>query len=140
MSDTKLLISQLAAQVGMAPSALRYYEEAGLLTPTERSAAGYRLYGPEALGRVRFIQRAGALGLKLAEIRGLIESSHANSEAEQSALRAVLARKIDETRAKMAELNSRTANLLLVEQMLEMQPPPSCCHLGDCTCWFPDVA
>jgi DNA-binding transcriptional MerR regulator len=40
MSDTRLLISQLAAQVGMAPSALRYYEDAGLLTPTERSDAG----------------------------------------------------------------------------------------------------
>jgi DNA-binding transcriptional MerR regulator len=140
MTETRFLISQLAALVGMAPSALRYYEEAGLLAPTERSAAGYRLYGPEALGRIRFIQRAAALGLKLTEIPLLIESSHADTQAEQSELRAVLSRKIDETRAKVAELDRRAASLRRVEQRLEMQPLPPFCHLGDCMCWFPDVA
>ncbi len=39
MVESKLLISQLAAKVGMAPSALRFYEEAGLLTPASRTDA-----------------------------------------------------------------------------------------------------
>ena len=135
-----MLISRLAAQAGIAPSALRYYEKAGLLRPSGRSAAGYRLYGPEALGRVRFIKRAGALGLRLTEIRSLIESPRSNAESEQAAMHTLLSRKIEETRKKVDELNDRAANLRRVELMLRMQPPPECCHLGDCTCWFPDVA
>jgi MerR family copper efflux transcriptional regulator len=139
-TDGKLLISQVAAMVGMAPSALRYYEEAGLLTPAERTEAGYRLYRPEVVLRIRFIQSASALGLKLAEIRDLIETSPRDADSEQSVMRAAISRKIDETRSEIEELTERTNALLRVEKMLAHQQLPSCCHLGDCTCWFPDVA
>ena len=132
------LIGELAAQVGMARSALRYYEEAGLLTPAERTAAGYRIYGPGAVARIRFIQRASALGLKLTEIRRLIESSHGAGD-ERSLLQAVISRKIEETRTKMGELSSRAAELLSVERRLQVQTLPDNCHLGDCTCWFSDA-
>ena len=60
MDGTQLLIGDLAEQVGMAPSALRYYEKAGLLQAEARTAAGCRLYGWRAPYRVRFIQRAAA--------------------------------------------------------------------------------
>jgi DNA-binding transcriptional MerR regulator len=136
MSESKLLIGQLAAKVGMAPSALRYYEEAGLLTPAARTDAGYRLYGPEAVARVKFIQRASALGLKLSEIHLLIELSSRDAMSEQSAMHALISRKVDATRAKIQELTSRTADLLRVEANLRLHPPPACCHLGDCDCWF----
>jgi DNA-binding transcriptional MerR regulator len=139
-TDTKLLISQVASMVGMAPSALRYYEEAGLLAPAERTEAGYRLYGPEVVLRIRFIQGASALGLKLAEIRDLIETSPRDAESEQSVMRAAISRKIDETRSKIEELTERTKALSRVDEMLAHQPLPSFCHLGECTCWFPDVA
>jgi DNA-binding transcriptional MerR regulator len=135
VSDSRLLIGQLAARVGMAPSALRYYEDAGLLTPTERTAAGYRVYGPEVIARIRFIQLASALGLKLTEIRHLIESARGQAD-ERSLLRAVISRKIEETRSKMAELTSRAGELLKVERRLRRQALPDYCHLGDCTCWF----
>jgi DNA-binding transcriptional MerR regulator len=140
MSDSRLLIGQLASKVGMAPSALRYYEEAGLLTPTERTPAGCRLYRPEIAGRIRFIQHASALGLTLTEIRDLIQKSRDEPENELSLLQALLSAKIDETRAKMAELTNRANELLRVERELRQQPPPAHCHLGDCTCWFPDAA
>jgi DNA-binding transcriptional MerR regulator len=137
---TRLLISQVAAKVGMAPSALRYYEEAGLLSPTERTGAGYRLYRPEVVSRIRFIQSASALGLKLTEIRDLIETSPGGAESEQSVMRAAISRKIDETRSQMAELTDRASALERVEEMLTQQPLPSGCHLGECNCWFPDIA
>ena len=128
-------IGQVAAKVGVARSALRFYEEAGLLTPTERTAAGYRLYGPEVVARIRFIQRASALGLKLTEIRSLIESAHREID-ERSLLQAAISRKIEETRSKMEELTSRAGELLKVERQLRLQPLPDYCHIGDCTCWF----
>jgi DNA-binding transcriptional MerR regulator len=140
MKGARLTISQLAAQVGMAPSALRYYEEARLIKPTERSPSGYRLYGPEVAGRIRFIQRATALGLKLSEVRYLIETSHGAAESEKSILAAVITRKLEETRLKMANLTNQAHELLRAERRLRLQPPPDCCYLGDCTCWFPGVA
>ncbi len=67
-----LTIGQLAKQVGLRTSALRYYEEQGLLQPDGRSDSGYRLYQPEAVQRLRLIQRAQRLGFALADIRALL--------------------------------------------------------------------
>ena len=72
-SMTNLLtIGQLAKKVGLRPSAIRYYEEQGLIQPKERSDAGYRLYAPAAESTLRFIQRAQRLGFSLADIHSLL--------------------------------------------------------------------
>lgn len=71
MSAT-LLISELAARSGFSASALRYYEQVGLLSAAERTRGGYRLYEESALSRLRFIDRAKSLGLPLEEIRELV--------------------------------------------------------------------
>lgn len=62
-----LTVGQLAARSGVAASALRYYEDRGLLAP-ERDASGYRRYPRAALRRVAFIVFAQRVGLSLAEI------------------------------------------------------------------------
>lgn len=67
-----LTIGELARQVGLRTSALRYYEAEGLLEPSGRTEAGYRLYAPESVDLVRLIQRAQRLGFSLAEIRTLM--------------------------------------------------------------------
>lgn len=71
--DYGLTIGELAARAGVNPRTIRYYEAVGLLPPPRRSPAGYRLYGPEDLVRLRFIRRARALGLSLAEVRQVLE-------------------------------------------------------------------
>ncbi len=63
-----LLISELAAQAGVAPSTVRYYERIGLIPAPARSAAGYRSYTPEAARRLTFIARSKRLGLSLDEV------------------------------------------------------------------------
>jgi DNA-binding transcriptional MerR regulator len=68
-----LTISKLARAVGTSADALRYYERIGLLPEPERSPSGYRLYGGDAVERVRFIKRAQRLGLRLDDIGGLID-------------------------------------------------------------------
>lgn len=67
-----ITIGQLAKQVGMPTSTLRYYEQEGLIVPDGRSEAGYRLYKPEQAQRLRFIQRAQRLGFSLADIGTLL--------------------------------------------------------------------
>lgn len=61
-------IGALARELGLTTKAIRHYEALGLLAPAERTASGYRRYGPEDLERLRFIVGAKALGLSLAEI------------------------------------------------------------------------
>jgi DNA-binding transcriptional MerR regulator len=56
--ETAYTISQLAHAASVPTSTVRYYERIGLLQPEARSAGNYRLYGPEALARLRFIRAA----------------------------------------------------------------------------------
>lgn len=65
-------IGETARRSGFSASALRYYEGVGLVTPTERTAAGYRLYDDRALARLAFIARAKQLGCSLEDIADLV--------------------------------------------------------------------
>ncbi len=73
MTSALLTIGQLAKRVGLRTSALRYYEEQGLLAPAGRSAAGYRLFHPQAEQALRFIQQAQRLGFSLGDIKALLQ-------------------------------------------------------------------
>jgi MerR family transcriptional regulator, redox-sensitive transcriptional activator SoxR len=66
----QLLISDVGRQVGLRPSAIRYYEQIGLLPPAERMGT-QRRYDTTALYRLAIIQRARQLGFTLDEIRQL---------------------------------------------------------------------
>jgi DNA-binding transcriptional MerR regulator len=65
-------IGELAAEVGINPKTIRYYEEIGLLPAPGRTAAGYRQYGPRDAERLRFITKAKAIGFTLREIREIL--------------------------------------------------------------------
>ncbi len=73
-----LRIHEAAAEVGLTPRSVRYYEELGLLTPAARSEGDYRLYDETDLERLRFIKglRDDA-GFSLAEVARLLEDEEA---------------------------------------------------------------
>ena len=73
-----LTIGKLAKAGDISPDALRYYEREGLLVPASKTDSGYRLYGEDAVRRVRFIQHAQACGFTLAEIRELLHLRQAD--------------------------------------------------------------
>ena len=66
-------IGQVAERSGFSASALRYYEDIGLVAPTTRTAAGYRVYDDQVLGRLAFIARAKQLGCSLDEVTDLVD-------------------------------------------------------------------
>ncbi|MET7782636.1 MerR family transcriptional regulator, partial [Streptomyces sp. NPDC005388] len=66
-----MLIGELAAQAGTTTRALRYYEEQGLLE-SDRTAAGYRLYEPGAVRRVRNIRELLSCGLTVEDVKSLL--------------------------------------------------------------------
>jgi MerR family redox-sensitive transcriptional activator SoxR len=63
-----LTIGELSARSGVAASALRFYEDRGLIR-SERNSAGHRRYGRPTIRRVAFIVFAQKVGLSLEEIR-----------------------------------------------------------------------
>jgi len=77
--DPRLLrIQEVAAEVGLTPRSIRYYEEIGLLEPAARSEGAYRLYDESDIARLRFIRglRDDA-GFSLAQIGKLLEDEAA---------------------------------------------------------------
>ena len=67
-----LTIGELAQRAGLATSAIRFYEDKGLVTST-RNASGHRRFRADALRRVSFIKVAQRVGLSLGEIRHALE-------------------------------------------------------------------
>jgi MerR family transcriptional regulator, copper efflux regulator len=61
-------IGELATRTGISVRTIRFYEQSGLLPAPARTPAGYRDYDDSAIGRLRFVRSAQALGLSLAEI------------------------------------------------------------------------
>lgn len=70
---TRLTVSQLADHVGASADTIRYYDRIGLLADVDRNVQGHRVFGPEDVERLRFIQRAQAFGLRLDEVRELLD-------------------------------------------------------------------
>jgi len=116
----QLKIGELAKQTGLSIKTIRYYESRGLLEKPPRTEGGYRLYGPEEVARLQFVQRAKLLGLTLEEIRELVALAARCNEGEiVPRLQEVLEAKLEETERKMDELSAFRENLLYYRQRAE---------------------
>jgi DNA-binding transcriptional MerR regulator len=69
----QLTVGQLAAKAGVRTDTIRFYERTGLLPRPARTGGEHRRYGPADVDRLLFIRGAQRLGLRLAEIRALVE-------------------------------------------------------------------
>ena len=65
-------IGLLAAEFGLNPKTIRYYEAIGLLPTPQRSGAGYRLYDDTHREQLRFIGQGKAAGFTLAEMGAIL--------------------------------------------------------------------
>lgn len=99
----KLTVSKLAAEVDVQADTIRYYEKAGLLPAPPRNASGYRLYGEDAIDRIRFIKGVQRFGLRLREVRELLEVLDRGA-CPCGHTRELVARRIEELDAEMDEL------------------------------------
>ena len=107
MSAT-LTIGELARRSGVATSALRFYEERGLIQ-SERSSAGHRRYARPVIRRVAFIVFAQRVGLSLEEIGeelARLPADRAPARGDWAALSATWTARIDERIAELQRLRS----------------------------------
>ncbi|MDT3396214.1 MerR family transcriptional regulator [Streptomyces sp. B1866] len=115
-------ISQLAERTGVAASTLRFYESRGLL-PADRTPAGYRRYGEDAVERLAFIGAAKNLGLPLEEVAGLLSVWESGACRDVKAdLRPRLAARLAAAEERAAELAAFTATLRAALEHLDALP------------------
>ena len=102
---TALRAGQVADQLGVSVQTLHYYEREGLIPAAPRSEAGYRLFPPELIERLRFIRRAQALGLSLAEIKEMLVLVDIG-ESPCGRVQTALAEKLGEVDRRLEELTA----------------------------------
>lgn len=73
MGQAAITVGEAARRAGISPKAVRLYETRGILPPAERTEAGYRTYTQHDVEILRFVRRARALGLRLDEIRRIVD-------------------------------------------------------------------
>ncbi len=72
-ADAPLKVGALAARTGISVRTLHHYHEIRLLSPSQRTAAGHRLYTVTDIGRLQQIQALRLMGLSLDQIRALLD-------------------------------------------------------------------
>ncbi len=123
----EMTIGQVARQVGTATSAIRYYEEIGLLPPPAR-VHGRRRYEASTVQRLAVIERAQQAGFTLGEIRelffGFAVGTHPNARWEALA------------RRKLVELEAQVARIRAMEALLHEGMRCGCLTMEQCVVWL----
>jgi MerR family transcriptional regulator, redox-sensitive transcriptional activator SoxR len=131
MPGDLLTIGELARRTGRRASAIRYYEEIGLL-PEPIRVSGQRRYDHGAVRNLAVIDTCQRAGLPLDDIRLLLEAAPGQDTAAIQQLRRVAER-------TLPDLAASIERAILVRQWLEAAAQCECPTLDDC-CLFDDPA
>ncbi|SDY78553.1 DNA-binding transcriptional regulator, MerR family [Modestobacter sp. DSM 44400] len=112
---------ELADRVGVNPKTVRYYESIGLMAQPARTAAGYRVYGPEDQARLVFIKTAQHLGLSLEEI-GEVLALRAAGSPPCDHVREMLSGQVRSIGRRIAELRRLREELRALEAAIDDIP------------------
>lgn len=124
-------IGELARLAGVNPRTLRYYERIGLLLPSARTPAGYRVYTSADAERLSFIRRAQGLGLSLAEIADIITLRDTGTVPCRH-VRGLAQAKLAELDARIDELQRLRAELVRLADAAQVSE--SACAQGSSIC------
>jgi MerR family transcriptional regulator, redox-sensitive transcriptional activator SoxR len=118
-----LTISEVAQRVGLRSSAIRYYEQLGIVPPAQR-VSGQRRYDEAALYRLVTLQRARQIGFSLDEIRQLFFGFRKGTPPS--------ARWKKLSQRKLAELDRLVNEIKAIQLVLQGQGRCGCASLEDC--------
>jgi len=116
-------IGQVARICGLAPSAIRYYEQAGLLPKAVR-VSRQRRYGSETIGRLRLLRVAREAGFSIAETRTFVAGFSATTPP------AIRWRTL--AKRKLAEIETQMERLRRMQTLLESGFRCQCLNIEDC--------
>jgi len=126
-------IGELAAQIGIESSAIRYYESAGVLPEPDRTASGYRTYTPADVDRLRFVTLARSLGVGLDDIRQIL-GLRDQGEVPCGYVRGVLDRQVGAVEERIKQLQALSRELRRLQDAARSLPDtgsddPCVCHI-----------
>lgn len=126
-------IGEVAHQVGLATSAIRFYEERGLIPQADRTESGYRDFHRSVIDRIRFIRAGQAVGLTLQEL-GQVLQIRDQGESPCSHVTDLVETRIHEVDERIQELRSLRRDLTaLRKKAADLEPaecpPESVCHI-----------
>ncbi len=104
MSDRLYRVQEFAKLTGVTVRTLHHYDQLGLLTPSGRTDAGYRLYGSRDLGRLQQITTLKFLGFPLKQIKELLDQSAFDLTATLRLQRKILQERQGELKFALAAL------------------------------------
>lgn len=128
---TTLAIGEVAKRTGIRPSALRYYEEAGILPPAAR-VGGRRRYPADTVQRLELLQFAQQAGFSLDEIKTLFYGF--GSDTPLSARWRALAQK------KLADLDELAERIRRMRGALDLSLKCGCVRLEECSLSPADIS
>lgn len=129
MNEVQMRIGEVAREAGVRVSALRYYEEIGLLPEPERES-GQRVYDRSVLRRLALIDVSQRAGLSLTEIRELLD---AGTAPVSSQLQDLAARKLPEVEKLIQRAEA-------MRDWLRTAEGCGCQSVDDCGLFDPDQA
>jgi DNA-binding transcriptional MerR regulator len=130
-------ISELADQVGVSTSAIRYYERIGILPSPDRTESGYRSYDDDSVARLVFVTQAKSIGLTLDQINDLLPIwDGVNCPETHDEISKLIDAKRIEVLERIEELQAFAAQLAHVRDSLHESPPPASCR-PDMSCCMP---
>lgn len=134
LSEGQLTIGTLALRTGLNVSAIRYYEEIGLIPPALRRPSGHRVYSPEASKVLTLVRQCRAFGFSLDETRTLV-SLAAGGDRDCREAREIAQVHLDAVRSKLVELRSLERSLASLVRVCSEQcaggPAPKCTIFQD---------
>ncbi len=130
----QITIGSLAKQTGFNVSAIRYYEEVGLIPPAARRPSGHRVYGTQAQETLSLIRRCRAFGFSIEETRALV-SLESSRDKDCIEARDIAQLHLDSVRAKLTELhaleNSLAKFVCACTEQCAGGPAPDCTIFKD---------
>jgi DNA-binding transcriptional MerR regulator len=129
-----LTIGRLGVRAEVEPKTLRYYDRVGLVSPATRTPAGYRLYEESAVARLRFIRRAKALGMSLADIRRIL-AVRDEGAAPCAHVMELVTRNIGAVEAQITQLEDLRTDLRDLRTRLKRGIPARPQAAADCPCF-----
>jgi MerR family copper efflux transcriptional regulator len=124
-------IGELSERSGVPSTALRYYEQAGLLPAPSRTSSGYRVYDADVLPRLKFIRAAQAVGLSLADIREILRIRDSGSPPCRHVV-SLLDQRRAEVAARIRELRQLERDLAQLGVAGRDLDPARCDPFGIC--------
>lgn len=131
-------IGALAAEVGVKPTTIRYYESIGLVPEPVRSLSGYRDYSTEAVERLRFIRDAQSTGLTLGEIQSVLELKDSGRRSCEHTAN-LLERHLHELDDQIARLQDARVELARLAERAKGLDPANCTDPHRCQVIGADV-